>query len=263
MRHIEMDAAHFGAALVDDRDLLGGLDEVERLGKRIHDETRDARRIASLARAERHLSGMHLVVGLAHLLFGPRLQDRIGEVGNAIGRLDPGTARGAIIHIGKAFVEGDRSGSARRRLELVIEHEPGRGVGAHEVGHFRRQGLGVCVAAGLWGAALVAFGYSGTLWLALAMLAVAGAADFVSAVLRGTILLTATPDAMRGRLSGIEFAQVASAPSLGNLEAGVVASLTSLRFSVVSGGVACVAGTILCAVALPRFVRYDSRSPDA
>ena len=131
------------------------------------------------------------------------------------------------------------------------------------VGHLRRQGLGVCVAAALWGAALVAFGYAHALWLALVMLAVAGAADFVSAVLRSTILLTATPDAMRGRLSGIELAQVASAPSLGNLEAGVVASLTSLRFSVVSGGIACVVGTVVCALALPRFVRYDSRRPDA
>ena len=131
------------------------------------------------------------------------------------------------------------------------------------VGHVRRQGLGVCVAAALWGLALVGFGYAGALWAALALLAVAGAADFVSAVLRSTILLTATPDALRGRLSGIEFAQVASAPSLGNLEAGVVASLTSLRFSVVSGGLACIAGTVLCALALPRFVRYDSRRPDA
>lgn len=129
------------------------------------------------------------------------------------------------------------------------------------VGHVRRQGVGVCIAAALWGGALVAFGYSDALWLALVMLGLAGAADFVSAVLRSTILLTATPDALRGRLSGIEFAQVASAPSLGNLEAGVVASLTSLRFSVVSGGIACIAGTVLCALALPRFLRYDSRRP--
>jgi len=129
--------------------------------------------------------------------------------------------------------------------------------------HVRRQGLGVCVAAALWGLALVGFGYADPLWLALGMLALAGAADFVSAVLRSTILLTATPDPLRGRLSGIEFAQVASTPSLGNLEAGVVASLTSLRFSVVSGGIACIAGTVLCALALPRFVRYDSRVPDA
>ena len=99
--------------------------------------------------------------------------------------------------------------------------------------------------------------------LALAMLAAAGAADFVSAVLRSTIMLASTPDEMRGRLSGIELAQVAGAPSLGNLEAGVVASLVSVRFSIVSGGVACIAGTLLIAAALPAFLRYDSRRPRA
>jgi MFS family permease len=130
------------------------------------------------------------------------------------------------------------------------------------VGHVRRQGLGVCVAAGLWGVAIVLFGLSEALWLALLMLAAAGAADYVSAVLRSTIMLAATPDEMRGRMSGIELAQVAAAPSLGNVEAGVVASLAGLRFSIVSGGVITVVGTIALALALPAFVRYDSRKPD-
>jgi hypothetical protein len=58
-----------------------------------------------------------------------------------------------------------------------------------------------------------------------------------------------------------ESTDATSAPSLGNLEAGVLASLTSLRFSVVTGGVACVAGTLVLALALPKFVRYDSRRP--
>ena len=129
--------------------------------------------------------------------------------------------------------------------------------------HIRRQGLGVLVAAAAWGAALVAFGYANALWLALAMLAVAGAADFVSAVLRSTIVLVATPDAMRGRITGIEFTQVAAAPTLGNVEAGVVASLTSLRFSIVSGGVACVAGCALLALAIPALLRYDARAAKA
>jgi MFS family permease len=130
------------------------------------------------------------------------------------------------------------------------------------VNHVRRQGLGVCVAAALWGVAIVAFGLSGNLWVALVFLGFAGAADFVSAVLRSTILYRVTPDAMRGRLSGIELAQVASAPSLGNLEAGVLASLTSLRVSVVTGGVACVVGTVVLALALPRFLAYDAREPE-
>jgi hypothetical protein len=98
--------------------------------------------------------------------------------------------------------------------------------------------------------------------VALLLLAAAGAADNVSAVLRSTILLTVTPDSLRGRLLGIEFAQVASTPALGNVEAGVLASLTSLRFSIVSGGLACVAGTVLIALAVPALIRYDAKAPE-
>jgi hypothetical protein len=90
--------------------------------------------------------------------------------------------------------------------------------------------------------------------------ALAGAADFVSAALRTTIVLEATPDAFRGRVSGIELAQVASAPTLGNVEAGLLASLTSLRFSVVSGGIACVVGTVALIATMPEILRYRSRA---
>jgi MFS family permease len=126
--------------------------------------------------------------------------------------------------------------------------------------HVRLQGLAVTICACAWGAAIAGFGFATNLWPALVLLAIAGGADFYSAVLRSTILLRATPDHLRGRLRGIEFAQVASAPSLGDLEAGVLASLTSLRFSVVSGGVLCIAGCIVTALALPGFLRYDARS---
>jgi len=131
------------------------------------------------------------------------------------------------------------------------------------VSQARRMGLGVTVMACLWGAAIAAFGFMSSLWPALLLLAVAGAADFYSAVLRSTMLLRSTPDHLRGRLLGIEFMQVASAPSLGDLEAGVLASLTSLRFSVVSGGIACVVGCVLTALALPRFTRYDATARPA
>jgi MFS family permease len=129
------------------------------------------------------------------------------------------------------------------------------------IGHVRRQGLIVAVAAALWGVAIALFGFAETLWLALLLLAAAGAADNVSAVLRGTILWVVTPDPLRGRVSGIEFAQVAATPALGNVEAGLVASLTSLRFSIVSGGLACVAGTFVIALAVPALIRYDARAP--
>ena len=80
------------------------------------------------------------------------------------------------------------------------------------------------VAACAWGVAIAGFGFMTSLWPALVLLAVAGGADFFSAVLRSTMLLRVTPDHLRGRLSGIEFTQVASAPNLGDLEAGVLAS---------------------------------------
>ena len=121
----------------------------------------------------------------------------------------------------------------------------------------RRQGLGVCVAAAGWGVAIGAFGFATSIPLALLMLAFAGGADFVSAVLRSTILLQVTPDSMRGRLSGIELAQVAGTPALGNLEAGLLASLVGIRASVVSGGILCVIGTAVVALALPAFRRYE------
>ncbi len=128
--------------------------------------------------------------------------------------------------------------------------------------HVRRLGLAVSVAAAAWGAAIALFGLANGLVLGLVFLAVAGAADEISAVFRSTILLRSTPDSLRGRLSGIELAQVAGAPTLGNVEAGLVASLTSLRFSVVSGGLACVAGTLITVLAIPKFLRYDARAPE-
>jgi MFS family permease len=127
--------------------------------------------------------------------------------------------------------------------------------------HVRRMGLGVTIAACAWGAAIGGFGLTTSLWPALVLLAIAGGADFFSAVLRSTILLRSTPDHLRGRLLGIEFTQVASAPNLGDLEAGILASLTSLRFSIVSGGVLCIVGCAVAALALPGFLRYDAR-PD-
>ncbi len=126
--------------------------------------------------------------------------------------------------------------------------------------HVRRQGLGVAVTATLWGAAIAAFGFAQQFWLALLLLAVAGLGDQISAILRSVMLYRITPSEMLGRVSGIEFMQVAAAPSVGNLEAGGLAAATSLRFSIVSGGVACVAGCLALAAAFPALVRYDSRT---
>jgi MFS family permease len=123
----------------------------------------------------------------------------------------------------------------------------------------RRQGIAITLAVLAWGGAITGFGYTTHLWPAVVLLAAAGAGDQISAIFRSTIMLTLTPDHLRGRLGGIEFAQVASTPSLGNLEAGLVASLTSLRISIVSGGFACIGSALAVALAAPALLRYDAR----
>ncbi len=126
------------------------------------------------------------------------------------------------------------------------------------IGRVRWQGRATLVAITLWGAAIVAFGLTDRLPVAVAMLAVAGAADMVSAVYRSTILRVATPDSMRGRLAGVFIVVVAGGPRLGDLEAGAVAAAVSPAFSVVSGGLACIVGVLLLAALVPSFRRYDA-----
>ena len=144
---------------------------------------------------------------------------------------------------------------------------PGAGalVGALLTGwvrHIRHQGRAVLWAVAIWGLAIVGFGLSTEAFvLALVFLAIAGAADVISAIFRGTILQSSVPDRLRGRLSGIHIMVVVGGPRLGDVEAGVVGQLVSPVFSVVSGGVACVAGVGLLALAVPRFRRYHGGEP--
>jgi MFS family permease len=135
---------------------------------------------------------------------------------------------------------------------------PGAGalVGALTTGwvnQIRRQGRAVIVAVMVWGGAIAVFGFVRVLWVALILLAGAGWADVVSAVFRNTILQMTVPDALRGRLSAIQIAVVQGGPRLGDLEAGAVAEGFGTTISVVSGGVACVAGALMLAAALPAF----------
>lgn len=124
------------------------------------------------------------------------------------------------------------------------------------VGVVRRQGRAVVVAVMGWGVAIAIFGLTSSLPLALAMLAIAGGADVVSAIFRGTIVQLSTPDELRGRVSSMHMAVVAGGPRLGDLEAGAVAAVTSVRFSVVSGGLLCMAGALVISRWAPAFLRY-------
>jgi MFS family permease len=119
-----------------------------------------------------------------------------------------------------------------------------------------RQGRAVLIAVAVWGAAILAFGVVTSLPGALALLAVAGAADVVSAVFRGTILQSESPPGLRGRLSAIHIAVVTGGPRLGDFEAGAVAALAGPEVSVVSGGLGCVAGVALVGWLMPKLRSY-------
>lgn len=127
----------------------------------------------------------------------------------------------------------------------------------------RRLGRIVIVAVIAWGVAIAAAGLVPSLGFAMLMLALAGAADSVSAVCRSTINQTVTPDRMRGRMSSVFSLVVQSGPRVGDVEGGAVASLTSARFSVVSGGLACVAAAVAIAIAFPALAAYDAEAAEA
>jgi MFS family permease len=124
--------------------------------------------------------------------------------------------------------------------------------------HARRLGRIVIIAVAAWGIAIALAGLMSSLWLAAAMLALAGAADSVSAVCRSTINQTVTPEAMRGRMSSVFGLVVTGGPRLGDLESGSVAGAAGVRFSVVSGGLACLVGIGAIMVGFPALARYDT-----
>ena len=172
-----------------------------------------------------------MIFGMPSALFAPVASDRFGDPA-LVGYLYMAPAAGALL--------------------VSLLSGPLR--------HVRRQGLGVIVSAALWGVAICMFGFAQQFWLVLILLGIAGFGDQISAILRSVMLYRITPREMLGRVSGIEFMQVAAAPSVGNLEAGALANATSLRVSIVSGGLACVIGCLALAAAFPALRRYDTQS---
>jgi MFS family permease len=119
-----------------------------------------------------------------------------------------------------------------------------------------RQGAVVLAAIAVWGVAIIGFGLASSLWLAVVCLAVAGAGDMVSAVLRSSMLQTAAPDEMRGRMQGVFIVVVAGGPRLGDLRAGVLASTVGVSAAMVSGGVVIVVAMVVVALAVPSFFTF-------
>jgi Na+/melibiose symporter-like transporter len=131
------------------------------------------------------------------------------------------------------------------------------------VGHARWLGRIVIVSVFCWGAAIAAAGLVRSIAPAIALLAVAGFADGVSAICRTTINQSVTPDALRGRMSAVFSLVVTSGPRFGDLESGFVAGATSALTSVVTGGLACIAGAVLIVLAFPELAAYDEHETRA
>ena len=202
-----------------------------------------------------HSPGLRSIVdGLRHLRGQPLIQGAFLIDINA-------TVFGVPSAVFPALAFGVFHGGARTLGLLYAAPGAGALLGAVTTGwvhRVRRQGRAVILAVIIWGAAIACFGLSHWLALALALLAVAGWADVVSAVFRGTIIQLAAPDALRGRLMGLQMAVVTAGPRIGDAESGAAASAFGATASVVSGGLACIGGALILARLLPAFSRQET-----
>jgi len=125
---------------------------------------------------------------------------------------------------------------------------------------YPHHGRAVIIGALGWGVAIVAAGSSNSLVLVITCLVIAGAFDQVSALFRGFIWNQSIPDELRGRLAGIEMLSYLLGPLGGQARAGGMAAMSSLRTSIVGGGLLCIGFVSLIAAVMPKFRSYDVRT---
>ena len=128
------------------------------------------------------------------------------------------------------------------------------------MGRVRRHGLAIAISAAVWGLLITGFGLAPDLAVALGFLALAGAADMVSGIFRTTLWNQTIPDQIRGRMAGLELLSYGVGPSAGQIRGGAVASVTSTRFSIVSGGLCCAGAVGVVCLALPAFTGYRAKA---
>jgi len=130
-------------------------------------------------------------------------------------------------------------------------------------GKVHRHGRAIALAAAAWGLAITGFGLAPDIGAALALLAFSGAADMISGIFRETLWNQTIPDTIRGRLAGIELLSYGLGPSAGQVRGGAVATVTTPRISLWSGGLLCVGAVAVTCAALPGLVAYSSRRASA
>lgn len=136
------------------------------------------------------------------------------------------------------------------------------GLAMARFGVMRKQGRVMLISVAIFGAATGVFALSRWFWLSLLMLAITGAADTVSTVLRQTIRQLVTPDYLRGRMTSVNMVFFIGGPQLGEFEAGVVAALIGATLSVLTGGVGCLIAVAAASIWAKSLVRYEVDSGD-
>ena len=126
--------------------------------------------------------------------------------------------------------------------------------------HFTRHGWAITWAAIGWGICIALAGTTDSLWAVLLFLGLAGASDQVSALCRNTLWNQTIDDEFRGRLAGLELLSYSVGPLAGQLRAGTTAAITSLRTSVISGGLLCIGLVGFAAAKLPEFRKFDLKT---
>jgi MFS family permease len=124
------------------------------------------------------------------------------------------------------------------------------------MGPVRRAGMWIILGVGLYGVATAVFAYSQVFWISVLMLALCGAGDTISSILRSTINQMTTPDELRGRMSSINSIFTSSGPQLGQFESGLVAAWLGAQLSALTGALASLAIVALVAIGFPQVQRF-------
>lgn len=158
------------------------------------------------------------------------------------------------------LVNAERFGNDPRTLGLFLTAIAVGGVVASVFSatftRLARPGLVMLGGSAAWGVALALFAVSPNRWLGFGFLALAGAADTVSVVSRGTLVQLHTPDALLGRVAAAEQVVGQAGPDVGNMRGGLIAGVTSGTAALVSGGLLCVAAVALVGATTPRMRHY-------
>ncbi len=126
-------------------------------------------------------------------------------------------------------------------------------------GPFRRSGQWIFIGVGLYGVATILFAGSHLFWVSVVLLALCGAGDTISSILRGTINQLSTPDELRGRMSSINSIFTSNGPQLGQFESGVIAAWLGAQASALTGGLATLAILAVVAITFPKVGRFQAQ----